>query len=139
MPTWVCRLCGLQMSVAPEVVGKTRACERCGQQSVVESVNTGRMSADVTQNAMVPHVNLNRIPDSDVGSWAKLFFALVPMILGLAAIYYWNVNEAHAFVLAYVAGGFLVQGIVMWPIYTMANETRENRRLLAEIARSLKR
>lgn len=145
MPNWICPFCRAKMTVKTELLGQVRPCPKCKQESTIEDCDTiapplpvealpesySKLKSDkasATENAS---------GDESIGNVARGMLLLVTAIFLLyGAIGEGNGQRNNGFP---SACGVLFLAAILWPIYTMARDTRANRRLLEQIARSNER
>lgn len=129
MPRWVCPFCRAKMSVRDGHLGQSRPCANCKRSSVVED-------CDRTDDVGV----LDQFPDDRlalpkliqkepaIGVVAK-FMLIATGACGVLAV----AIQDHAEIKSLAFAGIVSTGllaVILWPFYTMANDTRSILRIL---------
>lgn len=151
MPTWICPFCDAQMTVKPSLIGQQRPCAACGKQSeVIESleqqpgvdsfpdvVNPPR-PLRVTQSQAVKKAA--NIEDQNLTSVLLVqgVLSIVAIVSAIVAITGFTGRDRSASMQIQLGLTGLMTVLISWPIYTTANETYRNRKLLEEILKRQK-
>lgn len=134
MPRWICPSCNATMTVKPSHIGQTAACVSCGKKSeVTDSDAIANMLQDDPPAEVRPPGWVPPRGES-VCDLAKgmLMTAVFLMVAGGVL----TLNRGGPGVALLVSAVVLVvQMILIWPFYTMADDTRANRRLLDQIVK----
>lgn len=140
MPKWICENCGASMTVKDSHIGTEQACIKCGQRSIVPAgIETNPFTAMLAKDGVQPDVTLPsqpdnsiRLPEESVSSSAKTACVVIILVAVLLAILVAGSQRGaeSAVFWAGIAIGLTVQAVMIWPFYTMADDTRANRRLL---------
>jgi hypothetical protein len=130
MPRWICRTCHAVMQVDTEMLGQYQRCARCGRESEVidsDAVTTAQTSppAGLLPPQLVSHNARSLL----------IVLTLLPFIMGGVML---GLKYPGGFHLLCLGVGMLVNVVLVWPFYTMADDTRANRIILERIALELK-
>jgi hypothetical protein len=125
------------MSVKDALLGQTKPCANCKQESLVEdaSLVPNPLPVDALPDEAYPVFTSNRPKhriESEVGSTAKIILVAAIAILGFCG--FTKRDSAPPLAMIYYSGAVStsILAVVMWPIYTMANDIREIRKRLNE-------
>lgn len=160
MPRWICSSCSTIMKVKSEHVGTLQRCRSCGVEEVVvdadripwsNSPMPPRAQArtplpESTSSDLNSEELIDKSPSGEsvtqaarntmlvIGSFSTFFGVVLTVALMQSEI------DAMGGVILLVSGIVsLIQTILVWPVYTMADDTRINRRLLEQIAKNLEK
>lgn len=135
------------MQVDESILGHVRPCAKCGVMSEVVDSNSSKSGILLPPSEMeTQKFDEKKIRDAvaliagpgSVSVAARLLSIAIPatgLILGLVLVNATRSTEfGHLLCYAALAAGFQV--ILVWPFYTMADDTRANRRLLEQIAKN---
>ncbi len=136
------------MQVDESVLGHVKPCAKCGVMSEVVDSNSSKSgirlpaSETETQNfdeQMIKDAVASSADPGSVSVAARLLSIAIPVMGLMLGILLVNASRAPQFghLLCYMAMAAGFQVILVWPIYTMADDTRANRRLLEQIAKNL--
>lgn len=127
MPRWICEHCNAEMTVRADLLGTRRKCRACGKESEVIDADVIRLDPQPEYVAPLPAVE-------SVSRVAKLALLVPCAICLLAGVIVLAAGSELGGIAVVYAIGIAMLTAVLWPIYTMADDTRANRKLLEEIA-----
>lgn len=138
MPNWTCPFCDASMTVKQSLVGLTRPCAKCGQESIISDADAPPVAQATPQPRNAAPAQPRRTTTAaavgiseSVAAESLTSATLVRGILLLATLG----GIASFFTPNGLAQGIsiLVAVIITWPLTTIAEEVYRARRLLQEL------
>lgn len=117
MPTWICPTCSASMTVSESAIGQREFCTACKRKAVVIDASKAG-------------------PEVPITSFSKAILSIVAVVeTALAFGFAMSGPKGFELMLVLLAGAIStgIALVVVWPIYTMVEDTRANRRLLEEL------
>lgn len=128
MPKWNCPDCGATHAIADDKIGTLVTCLKCGRDAISE---VAKQHPSVDKGSRKP-------PREYVANVAKALLACASlglMIVGAAVLSSDKpAMGGYVFAVGFAIG---IQAVLVWPIYTMAEDARASRRLLERVCELL--
>ena len=157
MTTWICPFCDARMNVKSQLVGETRPCANCNQESEITDADAvPPLPAELFDDAPRPRKSRRAAPAAPIlsssnpgGDSPVAMESLTSVSLAYGLLIIIAVCSGLCIVGGVAGGGDaapaiqlgftgLASVVVAWPIYTIANETFRSRRLLEQILKQQK-
>ena len=135
MPKWICPHCDAVMNVKPEHLGQTAACVSCGRKSEVKDAAAiaAILEDDPPREDLQPAAPPTLPRAETVSDTAKGVLMTTVFLMVTVGVLTMGAPGRPGIALLISAVVLVVQMILIWPFYTMADDTRTNRRLLEQM------
>lgn len=151
MPRWICPSCNTSMKVKADLVGTLQRCLSCDAEDLVidaDAVSLPRpmmpppMPTPIVQVATPsapPEVTIEPEGAEFVTTGARILCVLIPILaISVGALMRDNPEmKSSGSYLVFTGIAAAIEVCLIWPFYTMCDDTRANRRLLQKIADNL--